>query len=113
MRLRQRIKLQRDDQTQDAQGHPVATWRTYRECWANVEDMPQSKEEEQHNKATAVADVVVTIRHPHERGDFPTARDRVVFTDGNCERTLNVEGVHRMDQVRRVVQLACVEVQDA
>ena len=112
MRLRQRIQLQRNEPTQDATGQPVESWQVLRRCWASIQDGSRGNTEELASKLTAVRPVNVYIRYPKDGAQYPYARDRVVYDEGDITRTLNIESIQRLDESRRLLLLECTEEQD-
>lgn len=110
MRLRHRVQLQKETSTQDAAGQPIQAWTTYRTCWADVSDESASQGggDETSRSQFATVGTVVTIMYPHA-DSIPTSLDRVVHTEGGVTRTLNIEGVERVDGARRMLRLICSE----
>lgn len=112
MRLRHRVRLQRNTPTQDATGQPVESWATYRECWGAVVDGGGSQggigEQQQ-----GTTDTEVSIRFPAEDSTIPDPLDRVSYTEVKGRvRTLNIDAVQRVDSTRRMLTLKCSEVAD-
>lgn len=110
-RYRHKVQIQRDEPIQDSTGQPVVNWVLFSEPWANVEDMSRASQTDEVQKVTANKAVNVTMRYPRQ-DEMPLANWRVVYQEGDVTRTLNIEGIHRADQVRRVLVLECTEVQD-
>ena len=111
-RFRHKVQIQRDEPTQDEMGQPVVNWVLFREVWANVDDVAaRASQTDEIHKVTATKQVDVTMRYPRQ-DVMPVANWRIVYQEGEITRTLNIEGIRRVDQVRRVLVLSCTEVQD-
>lgn len=112
MRLPHRGRLQHKEDAVDAAGQVSTTWVPYRHCYARVEDQTSEDEVDNGDKVSAVATVRVSILYPRG-GVLPQASHRFVFTEqAGRVRTLNIESVRRVGVDRRMMELACSEVQD-
>lgn len=109
MRLKHRVDLQKEDPTADSHGQLVAAWTTYRTCWANVTD-GSGTETLRGDQVEATVSTEVHLMYPRQ-GRMPVPQDRVSYSEAGVARTLNVEAVRRSDLDRRMIVLACSEVQ--
>lgn len=110
MRLRHRIKLQKNTPTIDASGQPIESWSTYKTVWANVEDK-KGDEDDKHHPIEGQVECVATINYPHT-GRIPQSSDRFLHGEGSVLRTVNIGSVMRLDGKRRMLLLSGTEVQD-
>lgn len=110
MRLKHRVKLQKNTASLDAAGQPIESWSTYHQCWADVRDV-RSVEDDDHAPIEGQVACEATIRYPR-RGRIPQSNDRLLHGEGNALRTINITGVQRLDGDRRFLKLLGTEVQD-
>lgn len=100
-RLRHRVTIQEETDTEDEQGGYTSAWSTLCKLWAQIEPLTAS---EQFYRGGLQAGVThrVTLRYRDDIG--PT--NRVVFNS----RTFNIRGVRNIDERNTDLELLCEEV---
>lgn len=105
--LRQRIDIQQSTQAADASGQLTDAWGSVRECSARVLDV-SAAEAFAGSQIESTTTSLVIIRYP-QQGTFPDSKMRVVYSDGDNSRTLNIEKIQRRDERQTELWLHCTE----
>lgn len=99
-KLRHRIGIQNETATRDAYGAEVKTWKTYKECWAEI-DPPQSREFFSANQTQA--EVTTRVRIRYLSGVTPNMR--IKFNT----RYLNINSIINPDERNKELIMMCNE----